>query len=110
MNPHPKKALPSPVGLLQKSSSIAVGSVAKRCWSVQRALMLPLAWPHSMVTIAEGCPRLDARDVTARPWKTSIKSHSPPAGRYLERNAAAMEIASSTWGVVTLWDAAARVA
>src|SRR5437867_2764944 len=84
MRPNPEKASTSPLGPLQRSISITVGSVAKRCWSMKRSLMLPLAWPNSMVNIAEGCPRLDARDVTARPWNTSRKSPSPPAGRLLD--------------------------
>ncbi len=47
------------------------------------SLMSPLAWRHSAVNTQGVCPRLGVQDATARPWSTSIKSHSPPAGRYV---------------------------
>jgi hypothetical protein len=81
MRPNPEKASPSPLGPLQRSISIAAGSVAKRYWSMKRSWRVPLAWPNAMVNIAEGCPRLDARDVRARAWKTSSQSPRPPVGR-----------------------------
>ena len=39
--------------------------------------------PNSAVNTREVCPRLGAWDVTARPWRTSINSKSPPKGRYV---------------------------
>ena len=34
--------------------------------------------------IEEACPRLGAQDVMTKPWNMSSKSHSPPAGRYVQ--------------------------
>src|SRR5215813_11063603 len=47
------------------------------------SLMWPSARPNSAVNIQAVCPRLGVQDAMARPWSTSIKSHSPPAGRYV---------------------------
>jgi hypothetical protein len=49
------------------------------------ALMGLLARPNSGVNIKEGCPRWGVQDATVKPWSASIKSLSPPAGRYVHR-------------------------
>src|SRR5215475_373707 len=49
------------------------------------SLMWPSARPNSAVNIQAVCPRLGVQDAMARPWSTSIKSHNPPAGRYVHR-------------------------
>src|SRR5262245_52168266 len=48
------------------------------------SLMWPSARPNSAVNIQAVCPRLGVQDAMARPWSTSIKSHSPPVGRYVQ--------------------------
>src|SRR5437870_6870947 len=73
----------SPSGHLRRSTSIAVRSAVTNCWSMKPSLMPPLAWRNSAVNIRAGCPRLGVQDVTAILWSTSIKSHSPPRGRYV---------------------------
>ena len=50
------------------------------------SLMWPSARPNSAVNIQAVCPRLGVQDAMARPWSTSIKSHSPPVGRYVHHN------------------------
>src|SRR5207244_12682306 len=74
----------SPSGHLRRSTSIAVRSAVTNCWSMKPSLMPPLAWRNSAVNIRAGCPRLGVQDVTAILWSTSIKSHSPPRGRYVQ--------------------------
>jgi len=51
---------------------------------MKRSLMLLLEQPNSAVSIRAACLGLGAQDVTARPWNTSTKSHSPPAGRFVQ--------------------------
>src|SRR5437899_517525 len=75
----------SPSGHLRRSTSIAVRSAVTNCWSMKPSLMPPLAWRNSAVNIRAGCPRLGVQDVTAILWSTSIKSHSPPRGRYVQQ-------------------------
>ncbi len=50
---------------------------------MRRSLMWLWVRPNSAVNTREVCPRLGAWDVTARPWRTSINSKSPPKGRYV---------------------------
>src|SRR5215467_14218038 len=45
-----------------------------------------LEQPNFAVSIRAVCLSLGAQDVTARPWNTSTKSHSPPAGRFVHRH------------------------
>jgi hypothetical protein len=52
---------------------------------MKRSLMLLLEQPNSAVSLRAACLGLGAQDVTARPWNTSTKSHSPPAGRFVHR-------------------------
>src|SRR5712691_5661178 len=40
--------------------------------------------PNFAGNIPAGCPRWGVRDATARPWRTSSKSPSPPTGRYVQ--------------------------
>src|SRR5215470_14318881 len=50
------------------------------------SLMWALVWPHSNVNTTRGlCPRWDAQAVMATRWNMSIKRHSPPRGRYVQR-------------------------
>ena len=51
---------------------------------MKRSWMWPLAQPHSGGTIRGACRRWGAPDAMARRWHPSIKSPSPPVGRYLE--------------------------
>src|SRR5262252_2875406 len=84
MSPTPERASTSPLGLLQRNISTAVGAVVKRCWSMKRSLMWWLARPSFVASIGAACLRLTAQNVTGRPWNTSSKSHSPPKGRLLD--------------------------
>src|SRR4029434_9466604 len=85
MSPTPERASTSPLGPLQRNLSPAVGSVVKRWWSRKRSLMWWLARPSFVVSIGAACRRLTAQDVTVRPWNTSSKDPSPPAGRLLDQ-------------------------
>src|SRR5438105_13441361 len=50
------------------------------------SLMWALVWPNSNVNTMQGlCPRWDARAVMATRWNMSIKRHSPPRGRYVQK-------------------------
>jgi hypothetical protein len=50
---------------------------------MKRSLMSLLEQPDFAVSIKVACLRLGAQDVMERPWNTSTKSHSPPAGRFV---------------------------
>src|SRR5262245_51874183 len=50
------------------------------------SLMSRLEQPNFAVSIRAACPCWGAQDVTARPWNTSTKSHSPPAGRFVQES------------------------
>ena len=82
-----RKAWTNRLARRRRNTSIAARSAVKRCWSMKPSLMWPSVRPNFVVNIRAGCPRLGAQDVTARPWRTSIKSHSPPAGRYVRTSA-----------------------
>src|SRR5262249_8006834 len=65
------------------------------------SLMWPSARPNSAVNIQAVCPRLGVQDAMARPWSTSIKSHSPPAGRYVQPLHATLALPRGPMGVFT---------
>ena len=51
---------------------------------MKQSLMSRLEQPNGAVSIRAACRRLGAQDVTARPWNTPTKSHSPPVGRFVQ--------------------------
>src|SRR5262249_5568295 len=53
---------------------------------MKQSLMSRLEQPNFAVSTRAACLRLGAQDGTARPWNTSTRSHSPPAGRFVHRS------------------------
>jgi Putative transposase len=76
-----RQAWMSPSGHLQRNTCIAARCAVKRCWSMKLSLMWRSVRPNSAGSIPAECPRWDVPDATARPWRTSNQSPSPPGGR-----------------------------
>jgi hypothetical protein len=81
--PLPQEDMDIPFGPPPEEYRYRCRSAMKRCWSMKPSLMWLLARPNSGVNIKGGCPRWSVQDATVKPWSTSIKSPSPPAGRFV---------------------------